>query len=105
MEAHRINSKDELKPGRYGIPEPDKDSDCTEITDIDFIIVPGVAFGEDGSRLGRGGGYYDRFMTLAKNAKKVALCREISLEKTVPCEKHDQFVDIVVTEKRIIKIR
>lgn len=105
MDARRISSKSDLKPGRYGIPEPEEDAEKTEPCDIDLIIVPGAAFGEDGSRLGRGGGYYDRFLKCAANAKKIALAREINIEKAVPQESHDESVDIIVTDLRTIKIR
>ncbi len=105
MDAVYIPSLDFLKPGRYGIPEP---QNCTEKAlpeELDIIIVPGVAFGLDGTRLGRGAGYYDRFLSRAENAKKIALCRETTLEKTVPTEPHDEKVDIIVSERRIIKIQ
>lgn len=104
MSAVLIDSKEDLVPGRYNIPEPRDTENKVLPEKLDLIIVPGVAFGEDGSRLGRGGGYYDRFLNSAKNAKKIALCREINMEKTVPCEDHDEYVDIVVTESRIVKI-
>jgi 5-formyltetrahydrofolate cyclo-ligase len=50
-----------LPSGRYGIPSP---SDATVVSpeSIDLIIVPGLAFDFSGSRIGRGGGYYDRFL-------------------------------------------
>ena len=103
MDAVRISSKEELVPGKYNIPEPRDRTQTVSPESLDLVIVPGVAFGEDGSRLGRGGGYYDRFLQNAKNAKKIALCREINLEKTVPREEHDEFVDMIVTEKRVLK--
>ena len=103
MDAIKITSMSELSPGRYGIPEPPKDGEKVIPSEIDAILVPGVAFDEKGKRLGRGGGYYDRFMECAENAVKIALCREVNLLSCVPCEEHDQSVDIVVTEKRIIR--
>lgn len=103
MDAVEISSKEELVPGKYNIPEPRDRTRIVTPKELELVIVPGVAFGEDGSRLGRGGGYYDRFLKNAANAKKIALCREINLEKTVPREEHDEFVDIIVTDKRVIK--
>ncbi len=103
MDAIRIKSMSELLPGRYGIPEPSAGGEKISPSGIDAIIVPGVAFDEAGNRLGRGGGYYDRFMEGAKNAAKIALCREMSLLSEVPYEEHDQSVDIIVTENRVIR--
>ena len=103
MDAVEISSKEELVPGKYNIPEPCDISHTVAPESLDLVIVPGVAFGEDGSRLGRGGGYYDRFLKACSNAKKIALCREINIRETVPREKHDEFVDIIVTEKRVIR--
>lgn len=103
MEAKRISSVEELSPGMYGIYEPPESAQTVEPSELDLIIVPGLAFGEDFTRLGRGAGYYDRFLDKAKNSKVIALCREQNLFKTVPCEEHDRTVDVIVTEKRIIK--
>ncbi len=105
MDAIRIESEEDLSPGRYGIPEPSADGVRIGPEKIDLAIIPGVAFGEDGMRLGRGAGYYDRFLNRAKKAKKVALAREVCVYETVPCEEHDESADIIVTEKRVIKVR
>ncbi len=105
MDAVYIPSLDSLKPGRYGIPEPQECGEKALPEEMDIIIVPGVAFGIDGTRLGRGAGYYDRFLSRAENAKKIALCREAALCETVPTEPHDKKVDIIVSERRIIKIQ
>lgn len=103
MDAVKITSLSDLHLGRYDIPEPSEDGEKVSPSEIDVIIVPGVAFDKEGRRLGRGGGYYDRFMSSAVNAKKIALCREVNLIDEVPCEAHDEKVDIIVTEKRIIR--
>ncbi len=104
MDAVYIPSLSSLSPGRFGIPEPVACGIVASPEELDLIIVPGVAFGIDGTRLGRGGGYYDRFLNKAKNAAKVALCREAALEETVPVEPHDEKVDFIVSERRVIKI-
>lgn len=102
MEAVRISSLSELQCGMYGIPEPSEEGERVDASSLSLIVVPGVAFGEDGSRLGRGAGYYDRFIEKAENAKTIALCREITLFATVPTEAHDRRVDMIITENRII---
>lgn len=105
MDAVRIASPDSLKPGHYGIPEPQECGEKVHPEELDIIIVPGVAFGLDGTRLGRGAGYYDRFLNRAVKAKRIALCREAALCETVPTETHDEKVHIIVSERRIIKIQ
>lgn len=103
MDAVRITSMSDLSEGMYGIPEPPESGEKISPLSLSLIVVPGVAFGEDFSRLGRGAGYYDRFIEKAKNARTVALCREVNLHKTVPCEAHDRKVDMIITEEKIIK--
>ena len=102
MDAVRIKSLGELSEGMYGIPEPPTSSPKISPSELSLIVVPGVAFGCDRTRLGRGAGYYDRFIEKAENAKTVALCREVNLCETVPTEAHDRRVDVILTENRII---
>lgn len=103
MDAVQITSISELSAGMYGIPEPPRSALKISPSGLSLIVVPGVAFGKDRSRLGRGAGYYDRFIEKAENAKTVALCREINLYETVPCEAHDRSVDVIITEDRMIR--
>ena len=104
MDAVEISSEEELVPGKYNIPEPADKTRVVDASELDLIIVPGVAFDEKGLRLGRGGGYYDRFLKNAVNAKKVAVCRDINFVEEVPHEDHDESVDIIISETRIKKI-
>ena len=64
---------------------------------IDCVIVPGAAFDLSGGRLGLGGGYYDRFLPLAVNAKKIALAYDFQLVDSLPTEEHDAKIDMVLT--------
>ena len=68
---------------------------------INVIIVPGRAFDTEGNRLGRGFGHYDKILRNV-NAIKIGLAYESQITK-FPTENHDQKVDIIVTENRIIK--
>jgi len=65
------------------------------------IIVPGVGFDEIGHRIGQGGGYYDWLLSHSK-ALSIALAFEFQIKKTIPTESHDQRVDMIITEKRVI---
>lgn len=100
-----LNWDEDLAPGAYNIPEPRDDMlrPCKPDL-IDLLIVPGVAFDLKGNRLGYGGGYYDRFFPLLKQGTPlVALVFDLQIQPEIPVEKWDQPVDIVITEKRIIK--
>lgn len=94
----------DLKPGPNNILEPDPDR-CkpVPIDDVDIAIIPGIAFDEKGGRLGIGNGRYDRIISkLPVFARKVACATEDQMTQQVPMESHDKYVDIIITEKRII---
>lgn len=107
LHLYNVKSLDELKIGAYNILEPDPFiSEKTSIADIDCVIVPGTAFDETGGRMGYGGGFYDRLLSnLRKKVPKIGLAFELQIIEKVPMGYYDQKVDIVVTEKRIIRIR
>jgi 5-formyltetrahydrofolate cyclo-ligase len=91
----------ELKKGRFGILEPAVPV-FAGADELDLIIVPGVAFGQDGFRLGRGGGFYDRLLTFYQTIR-VGLCFDFQCLETVPTEEHDAKMDVIVTNTRILK--
>lgn len=94
----------DLKKGSRGILEPDpKKCNAVPIECIDIAIIPGIAFDEKGGRIGSGEGYYDRLIPdLAATTRKVALSLEDQIIPLVPMESHDRYVDIVISEKRVI---
>jgi len=99
-----IHAWNDLAPGAYGILEPKKE--CIQEVDlgtIDFILAPGVAFDIHGHRIGHGMGYYDRLLQNSQNARHVGLAFELQIVKEIPVEKHDVAVDMIVTEKRILR--
>ncbi len=96
--------KKDLKKGPRGILEPDAKK-CNEvpIECIDIAVIPGIAFDEKGGRIGSGEGYYDRLIpNLAITTRKVALALEDQLVPLVPMESHDRYVDIIISEDRVI---
>lgn len=96
-------SKDtSFKIGSYNIIEPDKNEKVNK-TEIDVILVPGIAFGRNGARVGFGKGYYDKFLKGTK-AIKVGFCYEFQLFDEIDADIHDIPMDYIVTENSITKI-
>ena len=83
------------------IPEPLPDLHPeVNIADIDMILCPGLAFGSDGSRLGRGQGYYDRALD-AFSGIKIGIALDDQITETVPHTQHDATMDYLVSESGI----
>ncbi len=102
MDCVPIRSLSDLLPGKYGILEPSVALCGIPAHQVDFSVIPAVACGKDGSRLGQGGGYYDRFLCKT-TAPFAALCGEAFLLDTVPCEPHDQRMKIIVTPQQVLR--
>jgi len=97
----------DLAEGTWGILEPKPDRvRPVEPVEIDFVIVPGVAFDIKGNRLGYGGGFYDRFLRQTRpDTVFAALAFELQIRENVYPEEHDYPVHYVITEERVIKCR
>ncbi len=105
LQISKINSFDDLEPKTFGILEP-KEGKIRKFDaeKLDLVIVPGIAFDRRGHRIGYGKGHYDRFLeNLPKQVKKIALAFDFQLIEKIPEEKHDVAMDIIITEKEIIK--
>jgi len=102
LEFHRCDSHDLLRAGRWKIREPDPDN-CPAVppSEIDLLLIPGLAFTRAGGRLGRGGGFYDRFLSRVHRAVKIGVCFHIQLITVLPLEIHDHEVDLVITEGEV----
>jgi len=94
----------ELIEGPLGNMEPDPNKcKIVPIDSIEIAIIPGLAFDEKGGRIGTGKGFFDHFIPkLPITARKVTLAFEDQLIQQIPMESHDKYVDIIITEKRII---
>lgn len=101
MRYHQIDSLDDLEQGSYGVWEPIADR-CPrwDTFERSLCVVPGLCFGEDGSRLGYGGGYYDRFLSNYSGAT-VGLVYDGAVRPTIPHDKLDRPVEWLVTETMI----
>ena len=96
LEWGEIESLDELQPGTFGILEPPATSDVGPAPE-GVAIVPCVAFTANGDRLGRGGGYYDRFLA-SFTGPIIALAYELQRAEALPTEARDVRPKCVVTE-------
>jgi 5-formyltetrahydrofolate cyclo-ligase len=95
MTAH-LYDRERLVRHRFGMWEPAPELPQVEPTEIDVVLVPGVAFDRSGGRLGFGGGYYDRFLP-ATGALRVGISHSLCLADELPCDAHDARMDWVVT--------
>lgn len=95
-----------LAPGPYGLLEPLPTAPEVELTDIDLMILPGLAFDRAGNRLGYGGGYYDQAAGRLRGAGRgflVGVAYDFQLVDRCPAGADDVAVDCVVTEHELVR--
>ncbi len=95
MELRRYTGPNDLEQGAFGIMEPTGEL-FTDYDDIDVAVVPGMAFDREGHRLGRGKGYYDRFLARLPHTYKIGVCFPFQLVDLVPADAHDILMDEVI---------
>ncbi|HIE43317.1 MAG TPA: 5-formyltetrahydrofolate cyclo-ligase [Candidatus Omnitrophica bacterium] len=107
MLACKINNFIDLEPGPWGILQPRKEKiQNVHLESIDLVIVPGVAFDKNGNRLGRGRGFYDRFLNLTSpRVPKIALAFSFQIVEKVPTTEGDIPVDMIVIENEVINCK
>ena len=93
----------DLRPGTMGIPEPDRNTwEPVRESEIDLVIVPGLAFTVQGHRIGYGSGFYDRFLG-SYSGTDYALCFEEQIVDSLPYDPaHDTVVSRIITDQREI---
>jgi 5-formyltetrahydrofolate cyclo-ligase len=94
---------------RHGLREPYPAAATADPVTLDLILVPGLAFDPRGGRLGRGAGFYDRFLADLRHAggkaSFVALALDEQILESVPMDRHDVFMDLIVTPTRTLEAR
>lgn len=97
-----IDGLDQLVAGPWGLAQPDPAAArwLPAKPQPDLVVVPGLAFDRRGQRIGRGGGYYDRFLAQVQTVK-IGLCYDSLVLDSIPGEPHDVPVDLVVAETAI----
>ena len=102
MEFYQITYETNWIDGAYGIKEPIIDSKTKILTDNALILMPGLVFDRQKHRLGYGGGYYDKYLSLHKEHSTMGLCYDFQIvEESLPYEEHDILSDYIVTEKQM----
>ena len=92
-----------LHLGAFNIEEPDGD-DTASMSDIELVVVPGVAYDRRGNRIGRGKGYYDRLLHDCK-AVTMGVAYSCQLCDDIEPDEHDVPVHYVITEDEIIRVK
>ncbi len=96
-----LNLQKDLRPGVFGIPEPvARRRSASQRMQMDLIVVPGLGFDFSGGRLGRGKGYFDRFLAGQPKAYKVGVAFSEQRVKKIPLSKQDVKMDAVITDTR-----
>ena len=88
-----------LVTGYRGIREPT--GTPVDPSEVDVVVVPGVAFTPTGARLGRGAGMYDRLLPRTRGALRIGVCLEAFVRDGLPIEPHDAHVDVLVTDASV----
>jgi len=100
MQARVVKSITELRPAVLGIPAPPDTAPIMAPEELGLIIVPALAYDNNGFRIGYGGGYYDRFLR-GIPAFTVGLARERLMKDNLPTQPHDIPVKCIITEDRV----
>jgi len=118
MEFYLLESLDNLRDGYKGIREPDTDKcHMLSIGEISLkykkiaVLMPGLAYDEEGNRSGYGGGFYDRYLARLEKTKakiiKIGICHDFQILATgiIPHDAHDITVDYIITPTRTISVK
>lgn len=93
-----VYDKNSMAIGSFGINEP-QNGLAVSPCEIDAVVVPGLAFTKCGARMGRGKGYYDKYMADGDfSALKIGVCYREQLVPDIPVEEHDIMMDVVIYE-------
>lgn len=103
MDFYKYDLNTPLIEGAYHILEPDNQI-TLKPSATTLIIVPGSVFSKAGDRIGYGGGFYDRYISLYPFCRYLAVCYDFQILDTIPCEQFDQKPNIIISEQQILNI-
>lgn len=106
----RVNPKQELEfveevpgwvleKGKFGVEEPSLQYPAISKSDLDVLVIPGVVFGKEGQRVGRGKGFYDRFLSRNPKTLRVSLAFDFQIRSGFELQDWDEKIHWIVTEK------
>lgn len=98
-----LTSYDQLEEGYFHVLEPTSGDRAEDESAL--IVMPGVAFDLSGNRIGYGKGFYDRFLISHPTHPTAAFSFDFALRDHIPAEEHDQKPDLIITDRRIIRVR
>lgn len=101
ISAYKITEKTEFEKGTFSVKEP-KEKVSFDASDIDVVLVPGIAFDRSGGRVGFGKGCYDKFLKNIK-AVKVGFCYDFQITDYIDTDTNDVTMDYIITEKEFIR--
>lgn len=106
LELFRVDDLDaDIEAGYRGIPEPRPSLRRLDLRQVEWVLVPGVAFDPSGRRLGYGGGYYDRLLALlVPDVPKVAGAFDVQVVPEIPAAPRDLRVDTIATPTRMLTV-
>lgn len=111
LELFLLEDMEELVEGAYQILEPKQElrrlpHKMVKPEELDLVMVPGVAFDKRGGRMGQGKGYYDRLLAgVRPDAPLVGMAFDCQIFDEIPVDKHDVFMDVVLTQTRALSGR
>lgn len=103
LTIHWVDDRKALVAGAFGLMQPREETPRATLEEIDVIVVPGVAFDEQGNRLGFGGGYYDTLLSAPGAPPTIGIAYDEQVVRRVPHEDRDRPVDMLVTPTRTIQ--
>ncbi len=104
MSFRRVSSLSQLVKNSWGLEEPSSKEIQVDVAHITGALVPGLAFDSQGCRLGRGAGYYDRFLKYFKGLKLGVTFNEGIVNGLLPREVHDQVMNVVISPLQWIEV-
>lgn len=91
--------------GPFGLSEPCAESQQVDLSQVKGLLIPGLVFNKNGTRLGKGKGYYDRAL-VGFSGTKVGVCFDFQIsDKLIPHEPHDIMMDYLISESGVIECR
>ncbi len=100
LQFHSCADRAALTKSAFGVMEPCNSDPVVDATSIDGFLVPGIAFGRDGARLGRGKGFYDRALHTT-HAQRVGVCYSLQLfnKGFIPTDAQDEFLNLTISDE------